>query len=381
MTKEKHGKVSIQDLIGNLNKKAGHNVAFSLEDENPSEVKDWIPTGSRWLDCIIAKGMKAGIPTGKIVEIAGLEATGKSYMAAQIVGNAQQMGIIPVYLDSESAIQPEFLSKAGVDIKNMIYVQAENVEFVLETIESLIANAGDNRFLFVWDSVANTQSKREGENDEFNPQASVATTARVISLGMRKLCIPIANGNHTFLALNQLKTQIPKDHFEARAIMSDPYFTPGGKALNYAYSLRIWLTGRKAKSAYVQDQNGYKIGSEVKAKLKKSRFGTEGRECTFKILWGGQEVKIQDEESWFEAIQMSSKITNPSKGWFQIEGFPKFRQSNWGEMLQKPEFKEVVLGIMDNELIHNFETRQGNAKNYYDIDGEEDVVAEEDNDS
>ena len=86
---EKAGKVSIADLRKLINKKAGENVAFSLKEENPSEVTDWIPTGSRWLDSIICRGKRTGIPVGKVVEIAGLEATGKSYMAAQIAANAQ----------------------------------------------------------------------------------------------------------------------------------------------------------------------------------------------------------------------------------------------------------------------------------------------------
>ena len=96
-----------------INKKAGHEVAHSLSEDNPTQVKEWIPTGSRWLDSIICKGNLAGIPVGKIVEIAGLEATGKSYMATQIASNAQKMGIDVVYFDSESAIDPSFLERVG----------------------------------------------------------------------------------------------------------------------------------------------------------------------------------------------------------------------------------------------------------------------------
>ena len=71
--KEKAGKLSSSQINQIINKKAGFNVAYALTEENPSLVKDWIPTGSRWLDAIIAKGRNAGIPMGKIVEIAGLE--------------------------------------------------------------------------------------------------------------------------------------------------------------------------------------------------------------------------------------------------------------------------------------------------------------------
>ena len=91
---EKKGRVSVQDLMNIVNKKAGMNVAHDLTNENPTEVKEWIPTGSYWLDSIICRGKIAGIPVGKITEIAGLEATGKSYMACQIAANAQKKGIV-----------------------------------------------------------------------------------------------------------------------------------------------------------------------------------------------------------------------------------------------------------------------------------------------
>ena len=128
------GKLSMSEIRNIVNKKAGRDVAHSLVGENPTEVKNWIPTGSRWLDSIICKGKLAGVPVGKISEIAGLEATGKSFMAAQIAGNAQKMGIDVVYFDSESALDPSFLERAGCDLENLMYVQAESVEFVLETL-------------------------------------------------------------------------------------------------------------------------------------------------------------------------------------------------------------------------------------------------------
>ena len=84
MNKSKAGKVSIAEMRKLINKKAGSNVAFSLNDTNPTQVDQWIPTGSRWLDSIICRGKLAGIPVGKVTEIAGLESTGKSYMAAQV---------------------------------------------------------------------------------------------------------------------------------------------------------------------------------------------------------------------------------------------------------------------------------------------------------
>ena len=138
------GKMSIDAMRQMINKTAGMSVAHSLEEDNPTEVKEWIPTGSTWLDSIICKGKRGGIPIGKIGELAGLPSTGKSYMAFQIAANAQRMGIDVVYFDAESAVDPEFIRKIGVDTKKLIYVQPTSVEFVLETIESLL-ESNENR--------------------------------------------------------------------------------------------------------------------------------------------------------------------------------------------------------------------------------------------
>ena len=303
VTKLKKGALDISSVRGIINKKAGREVAHSLLDNNPTEVNEWIPTGSRWLDSIVCKGKLAGIPVGKVSEIAGLEATGKSFMAAKVAANAQDMGIDVVYFDSESAIDPAFLERAGCDLERLMYVQAESVEFVLETIEELLATG--NKWLFIWDSLALTPSISDIEGD-FNPQSSMAVKPRILAKGMSKLIVPIADANATLLVLNQLKTNLGA-RTPAQA-MTTPYVTPGGKALPYSYSLRIWLTARKAKASFIVDDNGYRIGSEVKVKLEKSRFGTAGRTCNFKILWGDDAVGVQDEESWFDAIQISERL-------------------------------------------------------------------------
>ena len=365
------GKLSITQMRDLINKKAGQNVAHDLKEENPTEVKDWIPTGSRWLDSIICRGRLAGIPVGKVVEIAGLEATGKSYMAAQVAANAQKMGIDVIYFDSESAIDPTFLERAGCDLNNLLYVQATSVEFVLETIEELLGS-NDNRMLFVWDSLALTPSISDVEGD-FNPLSSMAVKARILAKGMSKLTVPIANSQSTFLVLNQLKTNITRSPSEA---MTTPYMTPGGKAMIYAYSLRIWLTGRKAKASFITDDKGFRIGSEVKVKLEKSRFGTQGRQCNFKILWGDA-IGVQDEESWFDAIHSSPRLARAG-AWFSLLDAngeavgPKFQASKWAERLQDPDFRKTVMEIMDDEVIMKFDKREGNAADFYEENEEKD---------
>ena len=363
LKKVKTGRLSVEEMRKMINKKAGADVAHNLNEDNPTEVNDWIPTGSRWLDSIICKGKLAGIPVGKVTEIAGLEATGKSYMAAQVAANAQKMGIDVVYFDSESAIDPTFLERAGCDVNTILYVQAQSVEFVLETIEDLLAN-NENRMLFIWDSLALTPAISDVEGD-FNPLSSMAVKARILAKGMSKLTVPIANSQSTFLVLNQLKTNITRSPSEA---LTTPYMTPGGKAMIYAYSLRVWLTGRKAKNSFVTDDKGFRIGSEVKVKLEKSRFGTQGRQCNFKILWGTEDIGVQDEESWFEAVKGSDKIKQAG-AWFELmfeDGTSeKFQASKWSQKLEDIKFKNRVLQIMDEEVVMKFDNREGNAEDFY----------------
>lgn len=377
----KPGKLSIEALKNLMNQKAGMAVAHDLNKDNPTMVKQWIPTGSTWLDSIICRGKKAGIPVGKIVELAGLEATGKSYMAAQIAGNAQKMGLIPVYFDSESAIDPQFLEKLGCDLSNLLYIKAVSVEQTFELMEELLKNA-TNQYLFIWDSLANTPTISDNEGD-FNPQSTMAVKARILSKGFAKLTIPIAESQSTLLILNQLKTQITRPDGAAPDskywTTEQKYFTPGGKSPAYAYSLRIWLVQPKAKEDYVNDEKGFRIGSTVSARLIKSRFGSQGRSCEFKILWGDV-TGIMDDESLWDAIQSSPHVS--SGAWCSIKMSDgtekKFRGDEFVPLMRSPEFRKRVLELVDEEVITKFDRREGSPDQFYEkIEEAPDEVAEE----
>lgn len=363
---DENTKMSIDEIRKSINKKAGENLAYDLKDDSPTKITDWIPTGSRWLDSVICRGKLGGIPCGKVSELAGLEGSGKSYMAAQIAANAQKMDIDVIYFDSESAIDPDFWQNIGCDLEKMVYVQAKNVEFVLETIEELL-KTNSNRMLFIWDSFALTPSLADLEGT-FNPNESMAVKPRIMSKGLSKLIQPLANTQSTLLVLNQLKTNLSFTGNIKYITDSERYTTPGGKGLAFAYSLRMWLTSRRGKDSYVNDQNGYRIGNEVKVRLEKSRFGTVGRECSFRILWAGEKIGIMDDESVFEAIKPFLK---QSGAWYEVEldGKPKkFQASQWQELMDDDVFRNIIYDIMEKEVIVKFENREGNAKDHYDLD-------------
>lgn len=371
------GKVSQIDIMKMINKKAGRTIAFSADQENPADIKDWIPTGSRWLDSIICRGDLAGIPVGRVTEIAGLESSGKSYMAGQVAHQAQKKGMKVLYFDSEATMTTEFLEKLGCDMEGenqILIVQPEDVEMVLETVELCMANDQDSRYLFILDSLAMTPCRADLEKD-FNPQGSMAQKPRVLSLGMQKLTTSLSKTQSTFLVLNQLKTNINVSN--PMMMLSQPWFTPGGKAIIYAYSLRIWLTGLKSKKSFIEDENGYRIGSEVKAKLEKSKFGTQGRVCNFKIIWGGEEVGIRNDDSLLIAIKPSDKLKNAG-AWFTLEGYEKkFQAATFPKLMQSdPNFAKIVYDIMDEEVIRKFENKTGKAEDFYQLDGDEEVPAD-----
>jgi len=273
--------------------------------------------------------------------------TGKSYMAVQVAVNAQKKGIDVVYFDSESALDAQFLERSGVNLENFLYIPATSCEFVFDTIDTII-DSTDKQILFIWDSLAFTPCESDLESEKLNPNAGgMLRKPKVIGAGLQKLINPLNAKQHTLMIINQLRINIPKTPAEA---LVTPYFTPGGKALTYAYTLRIWLTGRKARASFVENDRGERIGSSVSAKIEKSRGGTQGRKAMFKILWGGDRVGIQDEESWLEAVKDSQYIHGTT--WKELEyadgtKSKKFQAGSWLKMLTEDKFKERVLEILD----------------------------------
>lgn len=367
----KPGKIDISELRKNLNSKLKGNV-YDLTKENPTDVVDWIPTGSTWLNGIICKGKMAGIPVGKITELAGASGSGKSFLAAQIAANAQKMGITVVYMDAESALSSEFLEKAGCDLDSLIYIQPSDLESAFETIDDCLAKY-EGRFLFILDSLAGTPTRVDNEGT-YNPHERVGVKAAVMSKALQKLTMPLAQRDSTFLILNQIRINISAT---SQAPMggkyltdSQKYTTPGGSTPEFFASLRIWLTKSYAKDNMVLDEKGFQIGSYVKARIEKSRFGTYNRSCEFKILWGDNDVVgALDEESLFDAIKGSehmetgtwNKLTykdGTQEKWQGAEvGFAQLMKTN-------PKFRERVMEIFDYQVIERFDKKLGSANEF-----------------
>lgn len=285
----------------------------------------------------------------------------------QIAANAQKLGIMPVYLDSESALDQVFLKRIGCNLDDFLYIQATSVESVLEFIEELLKT--NKQYLFIWDSLANTPTVSDIEGN-FNPIASLAMKARILSKGFSKLNIPLSESQSTLLILNQLKTQITKPD----GASPDPKYwtidqkwtTPGGKSTCYNYSLRIWLTQPKKVDDFVLDNKGFRVGSSVRATLIKSRFGSQGRKCEFKILWG-EKIGIMDEQSLFEAIQSSPYLEIGAWNTLRYSDGTeiKFRENDFSLVhMKEKKFRDRVMELLEQEVILKFDRRETEAINF-----------------
>ena len=157
-------------LADNLNKKfksSDYKVAYFLEGDSgsPSDVDEWISTGSTMLDLAISNRPHGGLPVGRIIEITGLEASGKSLLAAHALADTQKKGGLAVYIDTENAISREFLEAIGINLKDMLYVPLETVEDIFDAIDSIVEsirkNSKNRLVTIVVDSVAGASTKQE----------------------------------------------------------------------------------------------------------------------------------------------------------------------------------------------------------------------------
>lgn len=183
---------------------------------------------------------------------------------------------------------------------------------------------------------------------------------KILSKGFKKLTIPLANSESTFITLNQLRDRITKPHESPTKQYTMPYMAPGGNAKNHAYDLRIWLTRRDADNAYVENEDGDVVGAEVKANIRKSKFGTENRNCHFDIRWHGEDVRILDEESWLDHIKHHDAINHSGAGWYTIEfedgSEEKFRSTEWVDTLKSNEkIRDRAMQLIKEEVVQNYE--------------------------
>ena len=180
-------------LAGELNKQfKSHQVAYFLDgaQQTPTDITDWVSTGSTLLDLAISNRPDGGLAAGRITEINGLEGTGKSLIGAHALASTQKKGGLAVYIDTESAVSAEFLQSIGVDTKNMMYIHLETVEDIFDAIETIVTKVresdNDKLVTILVDSLAAASTKVEMDAD-FDKDGWATSKAIVLSKAMRKI--------------------------------------------------------------------------------------------------------------------------------------------------------------------------------------------------
>ncbi|MBR2581868.1 MAG: recombinase RecA [Oscillospiraceae bacterium] len=289
-------KKALESAIAKIEKDYGKGTIMRLGDDISVNVEA-LSTGSLSLDLALGIG---GVPKGRIIEIYGPEASGKTTLALHIVASAQKHGGDAAYIDVEHALEPAYARALGVDIDSLLISQPDTGEQALDITESLVRSGAID--VIVVDSVAALIPRAELEGEVGD--SVVGMLARLMSQAMRRLAGAISKNNCTVIFINQLRQKIG-------VMYGNPETTPGGLALKYYASVRIDVRRIETLKA-----NGEMIGNRTRAKVVKNKVAPPFREAEFDIMYGEGISKIS------EIIDLAVKLELIEKGgaWFTVNG-------------------------------------------------------------
>ena len=304
-----------------IEKKYGKGSIMMMGDSAEDLTMGVIPTGALPLDWALGIG---GLPRGRIIEIYGPEASGKTTLALQVVAEAQAMNGICAYIDAEHAMDPVYAAKIGVDIDELLISQPDTGEQALEICDMLVRSGAID--VVVIDSVAALVPKAEIEGEIGD--TTVGLQARLMSQALRKLAGSLSKSNTMCIFINQLREKIG-------VMFGNPETTTGGRALKFYASVRIDV--RRADSIKKDSEI---VGNRVRAKVVKNKVAPPFRQAEFDLMFGEGISK----EGCIIDMAVECGVCKKTGAWFTYgeERLGQGREAAKASLRNNPELREEI---------------------------------------